>query len=86
MADADLTYEAGTYKDDQFYDVEHRYVLFLSQTSLRAKSKSDTFNCNAIICCRFAEAVSITSVQEDYVPHIQNKLMLEALRTDSARS
>lgn len=85
LAVANLTYGARTNKKNLFYDVQHRSVLFLSQTPLLTKMKRDTFNCNSILLWSFAEAATITSLQKDNVHHSHNYFMFETLSTSSAR-
>ena len=53
LAAAELTYDAGSDNNNHFYEVEHGSVIIISQTSLRATSKSNTFNKNALLRWRF---------------------------------
>lgn len=65
LAAAYFTYDYWTDNNDDYYDVDHGSVLFLSQTPLCATIKSEKFNCKSKLHWRFVDAAAITSVQED---------------------
>ena len=54
LACANVTYESGTDRHNNFYEVEHGSVLFKSSSTLRATTKSDTFKQNSTLQWRFA--------------------------------
>ena len=65
LAAAQLTYDAGSDNNNHFYEVEHGSVIIISQTSLRATSKSNTFNKNALLRWRFQEAAAVSNDQDE---------------------
>ena len=67
LACANVTYESGTDRNNNFYEVEHGSVLFKSSSTLRATTKSDTFKQNSTLQWRFAKRS-----EEDTTSHIVN--------------
>jgi len=65
LAAAELTYDPGSDNNNHFYEVEHGSVIIISQTSLRATSKSNTFNKNALLRWRFQEAAAVSNDQDE---------------------
>lgn len=72
----------GRDKNDHFYDVEHKFVLFLHQTYLLLTRKIHTFNWNSRIRWSLQEVATTTSLQEDNVHYIKNDLMLHDSRSE----
>lgn len=81
LAAAELTYESGTDNNNQFYEVEPGCVIILSQTSLRATSKSNTFNENATLRWRFQEAAAVTTDQDEITSPIHAEVTHVAAAT-----
>lgn len=48
------------------------------------ETKDDTFSCNSILRCLFAEATAFKSLQEDKVPHLHKNTLLVGSSTESA--
>ena len=78
LAAAELTYDSGTDNNNHFYEVEHGSVIRISQTSLRATSKSNTFNKNAILRWRFQEAAAVSTEQDEITAPVPTQVTTSA--------